>query len=126
MKGGNIPLVTDGIHAALDGRKQPRTAATSASAAESPRFANIGQAGLVRDELHLPVRPVLLGRPASHLWRDPTCERWVECAKHVEGERASTCSCAAGGLRLGGQLSLRIQPMPKNPPAAKQTIASDG
>jgi dihydrofolate reductase len=88
MKGGTtFHFVTDGIHAALE----------RAKAAANGRDVRLGggvatvreylQAGLV-DELHLPVRPVLLGA-GEHLWRDLDMRALgYECAKHVEGERA--------------------------------------
>ncbi len=88
MKGGTtFHFVTDGIHAALD----------RAKAAANGRDVRLGggvatvreylQAGLV-DELHLPVRPVLLGA-GENLWRDLDMRALgYECAKHVEGERA--------------------------------------
>jgi len=89
MKGGTtFHFVTDGIHAALD----------RAKAAANGRDVRLGggvatvreylQAGLV-DELHLPVRPVLLGA-GEQLWRDLDMRALgYECAKRVEGERAT-------------------------------------
>jgi dihydrofolate reductase len=89
MKGGTtFHFVTDGIHAALE----------RAKAAANGRDVRLGggvatvreylQAGLV-DELHLAVRPVLLGN-GENLWRDLDLRALgYECAKRVEGERAT-------------------------------------
>jgi dihydrofolate reductase len=89
MKGGTtFHFVTDGIHAALE----------RAKAAANGRDVRLGggvatvreylRAGLV-DELHLPVGPVLLGA-GEHLWHDLDMRALgYECAKRVEGERAT-------------------------------------
>jgi dihydrofolate reductase len=89
MKGGTtFHFVTEGIHAALE----------RAKAAANGRDVRLGggvatvreylRAGLV-DELHLPVGPVLLGA-GEHLWHDLDMRALgYECAKRVEGERAT-------------------------------------
>ena len=89
MQGGTtFHFVTDGIHSALE----------RAKAAANGRDVRLGggvatvreylQAGLV-DELHLAVRPVLLGA-GENLWRDLDMRALgYECAKQVEGERAT-------------------------------------
>jgi dihydrofolate reductase len=89
MKGGTeFFFVTDGIHRALE----------QAKAAAGGRDVRIGggvatvrqylQAGLV-DELHLAVRPVLLGSGAN-LWTGIDARALgYECWKHVAGERAT-------------------------------------
>lgn len=89
MKGGTeFRFVTEGIHAALE----------QASAAAGGRDVRVGggvstirqylRARLI-DELHLAVRPVLLGR-REHLWRDIDMHALgYECAKVVPGERAT-------------------------------------
>jgi dihydrofolate reductase len=89
MKGGTVfHFVTDGIHAALD----------RARAAAGARDVRIGggvatvrqylQARLI-DDLHLAVRPVLLGRGES-LYRDLDLRALgYECEKSVVGERAT-------------------------------------
>jgi dihydrofolate reductase len=89
MKGGTtFHFVTDGIHAALD---RARVAANGRDVRLGGGVATVReylQAGLV-DELHLPVRPVVLGG-GEHLWRDLDMRALgYECAKRVEGERAT-------------------------------------
>jgi dihydrofolate reductase len=88
MKGGTeFRFVTGGIHSALE----------QAKAAAGGRDVRIGggvetirqylRAGLI-DELHLAVRPVLLGA-GENLWRDIDMRALgYETAKHVAGERA--------------------------------------
>jgi dihydrofolate reductase len=81
-------MVTEGIHAALE----------QASAAAGGRDVRLGggvstirqylRAGLI-DELHLAIRPVLLGT-GEHLLHDIDMRGLrYECAKHVAGERAT-------------------------------------
>jgi dihydrofolate reductase len=89
MKGGTVfHFVTEGIHAAL----------AKAKAAAGGRDVRIGggvstvrqylQAGLI-DELHLAVRPVLLGA-GEHLLRDLDMPALgYECVNYVAGERAA-------------------------------------
>jgi len=89
MAGGTeFRFVTDGIHAALE----------QATAAAGGRDVRLGggvstvrqylRAGLV-DEMHLALRPVLLGS-GEHLLHDiDTHALGYECAKHVAGERAT-------------------------------------
>ncbi len=89
MKGGTeFRFVTDGIHAALE----------QAVAAAGGRDVRIGggvrtirqylSAGLV-DEMHLAVRPVLLGS-GEHLWRDLDLRALgYACTRAVPGERAT-------------------------------------
>ena len=89
MEGGTeFRFVTEGIHAALE----------QASAAAGGRDVRVGggvstirqylRARLI-DELHLAVRPVLLGR-GEHLWQDIDMRGLgYECAKVVPGERAT-------------------------------------
>lgn len=89
MAGGTeFHFVTQGMHAALDlavraaGGRDVRLGGGVATVREYLR------AGLV-DELHLAVRPVLLGSGES-LWRDmdmPTLG--YECTNSIEGERAN-------------------------------------
>ncbi|HSE13607.1 MAG TPA: dihydrofolate reductase family protein [Rudaea sp.] len=88
MKGGTtFHFVTNGIHAALE---QAKAAANGRDVRLGGGVATIReylQAGLV-DELHLAMRPVLLGA-GENLWRDLDMRALgYECAKHVEGERA--------------------------------------
>lgn len=89
MKGGTeFFFVTEGIHAALE----------QAMAAAGGRDVRLGggvatvrhylQAGLI-DELHLAVRPVLLGR-GEHLWNGLDANALgYECTKYLVGERAA-------------------------------------
>jgi len=89
MAGGTeFRFVTDGIHAAL----------AQATAAAAGRDVRLGggvstvrqylRAGLI-DELHLAIRPVLLGS-GEHLLHDiDTHALGYECAKLVAGERAT-------------------------------------
>jgi dihydrofolate reductase len=89
MKGGTeFRFVTDGIHAALE----------QAMAAAGGRDVRLGggvstvrhylRARLI-DELHLAVRPVLLGS-GEHLWRDLDLHALgYACTKVVAGERAT-------------------------------------
>lgn len=89
MAGGTVfHFVTEGIHAALD-------QATSAAGAGDVRLgggvATIRQyvrAALI-DELHVAVRPILLGS-GEHLWRDIDMHALgYECAESIAGERAT-------------------------------------
>ena len=89
MAGGTVfHFVTDGIHAALE----------RANAAAGDKDIRLGggvstvrqylQAGLI-DDLHLVVRPVLLG-VGEHLFRDIDLPSLgYECTKQVAGERAT-------------------------------------
>jgi dihydrofolate reductase len=88
MAGGTVfHFVTDGIHAALE----------QAKAAANGRDVRVGggvstvrqflQARLI-DELHLAVRPVLLGKGEHLLSGLDLPALGYECAKHVAGERA--------------------------------------
>jgi dihydrofolate reductase len=89
MAGGTeFRFVTEGIHAALE-------QATAAAAGGDVRLG--GGVLTVReylrerliDELHLVVRPVLLGS-GEHLLRDIDARALgYECARHVAGERAT-------------------------------------
>jgi len=89
MAGGTaFHFVTGGIHAALE---QARAAAGARDVRLGGGVATIRQylgAGLI-DELHLVMRPVLLGA-GEHLMRDIDLRALgYECAKSVAGERAN-------------------------------------
>jgi dihydrofolate reductase len=89
MAGGTeFRFVTEGIHAAL---KQARAAAGSRDVRLGGGVATIRQylqAGLI-DELHLALRPVLLGS-GEHLLRDIDMRALgYECTRSVNGERAT-------------------------------------
>jgi dihydrofolate reductase len=88
MKGGtNFHFVTGGIHSAL---QQAKEAAGGKDVRLGGGVATVRQyleARLI-DELHLAVRPVLLGE-GEHLWQDIDMRRLgYEVAKFVQGERA--------------------------------------
>ena len=89
MAGGTeFHFVTGGIEAALE---QAQAAAGAKDVRLGGGVATVRQylrAGLV-DELHLALRPVLLGR-GEHLWRDIDMRALgYECTKVVAGERAT-------------------------------------
>jgi dihydrofolate reductase len=88
MKGGTtFHFVTDGIRAALE---QARAAAGDADVRIGGGAATIRQyvdAGLV-DDLHLAVRPVLLGRGETLFQGIDWRARGYRCVEHVAGERA--------------------------------------
>jgi dihydrofolate reductase len=106
MKGGTeFRFVTEGIHAALD-------QATEAAGGHDVRLgggvATIRQylrAALI-DEMHLAVRPILLGS-GEHLFNGLDLHAiGYECAKHIAGERAMHVFCgsvrdASGPLSVG-------------------------
>jgi len=88
MKGGTtFHFVTDGIHAALERAKAAAGARDIRIGGGASTVRQYVQAGLV-DELHLAVRPMLLGEGeplfAGLDWRAVG----YECFKHVAGERA--------------------------------------
>ena len=88
MKGGTeFHFITDGIHAALEhakaaaGRRDVRLGGGAATVRQYL------QARLI-DELHLAIRPVLMGS-GEPLWQGIDLHALgYECAKHVAGERA--------------------------------------
>jgi len=89
MKGGTVfHFVTDGIHSALE---QARRAAAGDDVRLGGGPATVRQylrAGLV-DDLHLAVRPVLMGR-GEPLWAGLDMDALgYECARSVNGERAT-------------------------------------
>ncbi len=89
MAGGTeFRFVTSGIHSALE---QARAAAGGRDVRLGGGVSTIRQylrAGLV-DELHLAIRPVLLGC-GEHLWNGIDMRALgYECAEHVAGERAT-------------------------------------
>jgi dihydrofolate reductase len=89
MKGGTeFRFVTEGIEAALE---QAKAAAGSLDVRLGGGVSTIRQylnAGLI-DELHLAIRPVLLGT-GEHLLRDIDMRALgYECEKYVAGERAA-------------------------------------
>jgi dihydrofolate reductase len=89
MAGGTeFRFVTEGIHAALE---QAAAAAGGLDVRLGGGVATIREylsAGLI-DELHLAIRPVLLGS-GEHLWSDLNLRALgYECTKSVAGERAT-------------------------------------
>jgi dihydrofolate reductase len=89
MKGGTVfHFVTDGIQSAL---KQAKAAAAGADVRLGGGVSTVRQFLSARliDELHLAVRPVLLGA-GEHLWHDLDLRALgYECTKQVAGERAT-------------------------------------
>jgi dihydrofolate reductase len=89
MKGGTeFRFVTEGIHAAL---QQAKAAAGDRDIRIGGGVATVRQYLRERliDELHLAVRPVLLGS-GEPLWRDLDARALgYECVKTVAGERAT-------------------------------------
>ena len=89
MAGGTVfHFVTEGIHTALE---QATSVAGDRDVRLGGGVATIRQylhAGLI-DELHLAVRPILLGS-GEHLWRDIDMHALgYECAESAAGERAT-------------------------------------
>ena len=89
MAGGTeFRFVTDGIHAALE---QARAAAGDGDVRLGGGVSTIRQflSGALVDELHLAIRPVLLGS-GEHLLNEIDMRALgYECVKHVAGERAT-------------------------------------
>jgi dihydrofolate reductase len=89
MAGGTkFHFVTEGIHAALE---QARTAAGGRDVRVGGGVSTIRQylqAGLI-DELHLVMRPVLLGSGEPLLQDLDLSALGYECAKSIAGERAT-------------------------------------
>ena len=89
MAGGTVfHFVTEGIHAALE---QARAAAGGRDVRLGGGVATVRQylqAGLIH-ELHLAVRPVLLGRGEHLLHGIDMRALGYECVEHVAGERAT-------------------------------------
>jgi len=89
MAGGTeFRFVTEGIRAALE---QAKTAAAGRDVRVGGGVSTIRQclqAGLI-DELHLAVRPVLLGAGEHLLNGIDMRSLGYECARHVAGERAA-------------------------------------
>ena len=88
MKGGTtFHFVTDGIHAALE---QAKAAASGRDIRVGGGPATIRQylrAGLI-DEMHIALRPVLLGSGEPLFSGLDLRELGYECTRHVRGERA--------------------------------------
>ncbi len=88
LGGTTFQFVTGGIHAAL---AQATAAAGGLDVRLGGGVAAVRQylrAALI-DELHLAVRPILMGSGA-HLWRDlDAVALGYECARYVAGERAT-------------------------------------
>ncbi len=88
MAGGTeFHFVTEGIHAALDLAMRAADGCDVRLGGGVATVREYLRAGLV-DELHLAVRPVLLGT-GEHLWRDMDLHALgYECTNYVPGERA--------------------------------------
>ena len=89
MKGGTeFRFVTDGIHSALDQAKKAAGGKDVRVGGGASTVRQYLQAQLL-DELHLAVRPVLMGR-GENLWKDVDLHALgYECHKSVAGERAT-------------------------------------
>lgn len=88
MAGGTeFRFVTEGIRAALE---QAREAAGGRDVRLGGGVSTVRQylAARLVDEVHLAVRPVLLGRGENLLHDLDLVELGYECEKHVAGERA--------------------------------------
>ncbi len=89
MKGGTtFHFITDGIHSALE---QAKAAAGDKDVRIGGGVATIREflnAGLI-DELHLAVRPILLGEGENLFQGMNLCSLGYECKKSVPGERAT-------------------------------------
>ena len=88
MAGGTeFRFVTDGIRAALDQAKEAAGGRDVRIGGGVSTVRQYLQAGLI-DELHLAMRPVLLGAGENLLAGIDARALGYECAKHVAGERA--------------------------------------
>lgn len=89
MKGGTVfHFVTDGIHAALERAKEAAGGRDVRLGGGTSTVRQYLQAGLI-DELHLAMRPVLLGK-GENLFRDLDLDALgYECVKRVAGELAT-------------------------------------
>lgn len=89
MAGGTeFRFVTGGIHSALEQAKEAAGGRDVRLGGGVSTIRQYLQAGLI-DELHLAVRPVLLGRGEHLLQGIDARALGYECAKHVAGERAT-------------------------------------
>ena len=88
-RGHGIPLVTEGIHAALDLVQRAMRHGRDVRLGGGVSIIRQYLSARLIDELHLAIRPVLLGT-GEHLGRGiDTHALGYECAKFVAGERAS-------------------------------------
>lgn len=88
MKGGTeFRFVTEGIHAALEQAKAAAGVADVRLGGGVSTVRQYLQAGLI-DDLHLAIRPVLLGSGENLWYGIDMYALGYECAKHVAGERA--------------------------------------
>jgi dihydrofolate reductase len=89
MKGGTtFHFVTDGIHSALEQAKKAAGGKDVRIGGGTSTVRQYLQARLI-DELHLALRPVLMGA-GEHLWRDLDLSALgYECDKILAGERAT-------------------------------------
>ena len=89
MRGGtDFYFVTDGIHVALERATAAANADTSRVSASAMATRQFLRARLI-DELHLPLRPVLMGS-GEKLWDGIDMHALgYECANTIAGERAT-------------------------------------
>ena len=85
LTGTTFHFVTGGIHEALDRAREAAGGKDVRSGGGASTIRQYWREGLI-DELHLAVRPVLMGE-GEHLFRDLDL-RAYEVARHVQGERA--------------------------------------
>ena len=89
MEGGTVfHFVTGGIHAALEAARDAAGGRDVRLGGGVDTIRQFLRAGLI-DELHLALRPVLLGRGESLFEGIDAHALGYECARYVQGERAS-------------------------------------
>ena len=97
MQGGTVfHFVTGGIHAALEAARDAAGTQDVRLGGGVATIRQFLQAGLI-DELHLAQRPVLLGGGESLLEGIDMPALGYECARYVQGERASHVFLRRGG-----------------------------
>jgi len=89
MKGGTVfRFVTEGIHSALEQAKSGANGRDVRVGGGASTVRQYLQAGLI-DEMHLAMRPILLGA-GENLWEGLDMRALgYECADHIAGERAN-------------------------------------
>lgn len=88
LGGTEFRFVTDGIHAALEQAKEAAGGRDIRIGGGVSTIRQFLQARLI-DELHLAIRPVLLGSGENLLKDIDLCALGYECVKSIAGERAT-------------------------------------